>query len=77
MSPNVYVVLGVITYYINKRGRRRQVVLGWWEVVGEYSGEKQAGVLIALFKEYKIGSNIRYFMANNVELNNTYINAVL
>ena len=32
-----------------------------------------AGVLIDLFCDYKIASNIKYFMANNVELNNIYI----
>ena len=47
------------------------------EVIGEHSGENQAGILIALFKEYKIGGNIGYFMANNVELNDTCINTVL
>ena len=36
-----------------------------------------AGVLIDLFRDYRIVGNIRYFIANNMELNNTYINVVL
>ena len=36
-----------------------------------------AGVLIALFKEYNISKNIGYFMTDNAEANNTYIDAVL
>ena len=36
-----------------------------------------AGVLIDLFYNYRIVGNIRYFIANNTELNNTYINAIL
>ena len=34
------------------------------------------GVLIDLFYSYKIVNNIKYFIANNIELNNIYINAV-
>jgi len=36
-----------------------------------------AGVLIDLFQDYKISGNIGYFMANNAESNNTYINTIL
>ena len=32
---------------------------------------------MALFKEYRINGNIRYFMTDNAELNNIYINAIL
>jgi len=35
-----------------------------------------ATVLIVLFKDYKITSNLGYFMADNADANNTYINAV-
>jgi len=35
------------------------------------------GVFIDLFYDYKIVNKIRYFMANNVELNNIYIDAIL
>ena len=33
-------------------------------------------MFIALFKKYNIYSNIGYFIADNVELNNTYIDVV-
>jgi len=36
-----------------------------------------AAVLIALFKDYRITGNLEYFMADNIDVNNTYINAVL
>jgi len=36
-----------------------------------------AGVLIDLFRDYRISGNIRYFIANNTELNDTYINVIL
>jgi hypothetical protein len=36
-----------------------------------------AGVLINLFRNYRITGNIGYFIADNAELNNICINAVL
>lgn len=53
------------------------MVLGLREVHGEHSGENQAGVPVTLFKEYGICGNIGYFMADNVESNDTCIDAVL
>ena len=46
-------------------------------MLGEHSGENQAAVLIALFKEYDIHGNIGYFMADNAESNDTCIEAIL
>jgi len=46
-------------------------------VLSEHSGENQVAVLITLFKEYDIYRNIRYFIANNTELNNTCIKVIL
>ena len=36
-----------------------------------------AAVLIALFKDYRIVDNLGYFIADNADVNNTYINAIL
>ena len=36
-----------------------------------------AAVLLKVFKDYKISNNIRYFIANNIDLNNTYIDIIL
>ena len=45
--------------------------------MGKYISENIAGVLIDLFRDYGIAGNIRYFIANNADLNDTYINIVL
>jgi len=76
-SPNAHAILGVIYHFINKEGKRRYIVLGLREVISEHSSENMAGVLIALFKEYNISKNIRYFITDNAEANNTCIDAVL
>jgi len=51
--------------------------LGLHKVIGEHTGENIAAVLVILFRDYGIAGNIRFFMANNTELNNTCIDAVL
>ena len=51
--------------------------MGLREVVNKYSGENMAAVLIEIFKDYRISSNIKYFMADNAESNNTYIKVIL
>jgi hypothetical protein len=77
MLPNTHAILGVVAHYIDRFGNRRHIVIGLREVLSEHSGENIAVVLIALFKEYEIAGNISYFIADNAELNNKYINAVL
>ena len=51
--------------------------MGLREVISKYSSENIAAVLLNIFKDYKIYSNIRYFMADNIELNNICINIIL
>jgi len=46
-------------------------------VHGKYTSKNIAAVLIALFKDYRIAGNLGYFIANNADINNTCINAVL
>ena len=72
----MYIIIGVVGHFINKDGRRHYIIFRLYEIISEYTSENMAGVLIDLFCDYRITGNIRYFMANNIELNNTYINAI-
>ena len=65
------------TYFIDKQGRRWKVVLGLREVINKYTSENMAAVLLEVFKDYKISSNIGYFIADNADLNNIYIDIIL
>ena len=64
-------------HFVNKDGRRRHVVLRLREIIGEHTNENIISVFIDLFCDYRIVGNIRHFIANNAELNNIYINAIL
>ncbi len=76
-SPNAHAILGVIAHFVDKQGRRRNVVLGLREVIGEHTGENMAAVLLEVFKDYKISGNIGYFMADNADSNDTCVDAIL
>ena len=75
-SPNSYAILSIITYFINKDGKCHYVVLGLHEIVSEHTNKNITAILVALFKDYKITSNIRFFMVDNAKSNDTCINTV-
>ena len=53
------------------------VVLRLRKIVSKYTSENIAGVLIDIFRDYRIIGNNWYFIADNTELNDTYINVIL
>ena len=73
----MYTIIRVVGYFINKDGRCRYIILRLREIINKYTSENMAGVLIDLFHDYRIVGNIRYFIANNMELNNMYIDTIL
>ena len=77
MSLNAYIITSVINYFISKEGKRRYIVFGLYKIVNKHTSKNIAGVFIDLFCDYGIISNIRYFIADNTELNNIYLNAIL
>jgi len=74
---NSYIILGVVGYFINQYGRRRYIVLGLCKVISEHSSKNIAAILLKLIKEYGFKGNVSYFMGDNAELNNIYVDAVL
>ena len=52
------------------------MVLKLCEVIGEHFSKNIAAILLKLIKEYGFEGNISYFIGDNAELNNIYINIV-
>ena len=77
MSLNAYAIIGVVGHFVNKDGRRYHIVLRLCKIISKYTSKNIAGVFIDLFYNYRIAGNIKYFIANNIKLNNIYINAIL
>ena len=74
MLPNAHAIIRVVGYFVNKDSRRRHIIFRLCKIISEHTGKNIAGVL---FCDYRIAGNIGYFIANNVELNNTCINTIL
>ena len=72
----MYAIIRVVGHFINKDGKYYHIVLRLHEII-DCTSKNMAGVLIDLFYDYRIANNIRYFIANNAESNDTYIDAVL
>ena len=77
MSPNIYIIIGVIGHFINKNNKYYYIILRLYKIIDKHTSKNIVGVLINLFHNYKILNNIRYFIADNTELNNIYINTIL
>ena len=76
-SLNAHAIISVVGHFVSEEGKRRHVVLGLREIISEHTSENIAGVLIDLFRDYRITGNIGYFIANNTELNDTCIDVIL
>jgi hypothetical protein len=76
MLLNIYAIIGIIGHFISEEGKRRYIVLRLYKIISKYTSKNMAGVLIDLFRDYRIMGNIGYFIANNAESNDTYINAI-
>ena len=72
----MHAIIGVMGHFVNKDGKCYFVIFRLHEIIGEHIGENIAGVFIDLFCDYGIVNNIGYFIADNVESNNTCIDAI-
>ena len=64
--------------WINATGKRRTTVLDIQRIYSEYTGENVRLIILKLLKEYDIsGDRIRYFILDNVSLNDTAIEFIL
>ena len=77
MLLNVHVIIRVVGHFVNKDSKYCYIVFRLCEIIGKHTSENIVGVLIDLFRDYRIVGNIEYFIANNAELNNIYIDIIL
>jgi len=72
----MHAIISVINYFISKNGKHHYIVFKFYKIISKYTNENMAGVFINLFYNYRIINNIRYFIADNTELNNTCIDVI-
>src|SRR5579871_1761897 len=76
-SPNYYAIMAIVAHYIDSDGKRQAKLIALRSLDGEHTGENMAALLLKVFREYKIGSRIGFFITDNASSNDVCIDLVL
>jgi len=76
-SPNCYAIMAIVAHYIDCNGKRQAKLIALQSLDGEHTGENMAALLLKVFREYKIGSRIGFFITDNTSSNDVCIDLVL
>ena len=76
-SPNCYAIMAIVAHYIDSNGDRQAKLIALRSLDGEHTGENMAALLLKVFREYKIGGRIGFFVLDNASLNDVCVNLVL
>ena len=76
-SPNYYAFMAIIAHYIDSKGDRQAKLIALRSLDGEHTAENMAALLLKVFREYKIGSRIGFFMLDNASTNDVCVDLVL
>jgi hypothetical protein len=76
-SPNCYAIMAIVAHYIDSNGKRQAKLIAFRSIDGEHTGENMAALLLKVFREYKIGSRIGFFITDNASSNDVCIDLVL
>ena len=69
--------MAIIAHYIDSSGVRKADLIALRRLDGEHIGENMAALLLEVFREYKIGGRIGFFILDNVSSNDTCVDLVL
>ena len=70
-------IIAIIAHYIDSSGAWKVNLIALRSLDGEHSRENMAALLLKVFREYKIGGYIGFFILDNASANNTYVDLVL
>lgn len=76
-SPNCYAFMAIVAHYIDRNGARQVNLIALRSLEGEHSGENMAALLLKVFKEYRIGGRIGFFILDNASANDICVDIVL
>ena len=77
MLLNYFAIIVIVAYYINCNRARQMKFLALRQLKGEHSGINIAQVVFNVVGEYKIKSQIGYFVLDNASNNNITVNLIL
>jgi hypothetical protein len=76
-SPNCYAIMAVIAHYIDSNGARQAKLIALRSLDGEHTGENMAALLLKVFRDYKIGARIGFFILDNASTNDVCVDLIL
>ena len=69
--------MAIITHYIDFNDARKTNLIALRNLDGEYIRENIAALLLNVFREYKIGNRIDFFILNNASANDICVDLIL
>ena len=75
-SPNSVILMAVVAHYVNKKFRNTSRLIALRNFNGSHSGANMAELLIKIIKKFDIQNLLGYFVTDNADNNDIYINAV-
>ena len=63
--------LGIISHFIDAKGLKRDILLGFPRVIGPHSGENLASYIRQVIDQYEFSGRLGYFITDNAESNDT------
>jgi hypothetical protein len=73
----MYTLCAVCAHFVGADYRNHSALLGMKRMKGAHEKENIVEVVIPIFDEYNIALNLGVFIADNVDLNDTVIRAIL
>src|SRR5436189_153017 len=76
-SLNCSAIISIVAHYIDSKDDRQAKLIALRSLYGENTGENMAALLLKVFREYKIGGRIGFFVLDNASSNDVCVDLVL
>ena len=76
-SPNCHAIIAICAHYIDRAGCQQTKLIALRKIEGEHSGANMAATILKVFREYKIGSRIGFFVLDSASTNDTCVEIIL
>ena len=75
-SLNKLGIIGIVAHFIDSNGELVSYCIALREVHGKNSGENQANIVMDVIEDYGIVTQIKYFVSDNADSNDTLMNNI-
>ena len=75
-ASNGFNYVGIVSYFVDGKGLKRDVLIGLPRVIGPHSGENIATYIKKVIDCYELGLKLGYFVLNNASTNDICLEAL-